>query len=311
MATSVGFGEGAAEETALVASELATNLIKHAGGGIITLTPLVGPAGIEIESLDRGPGVPDLVRAMADGFSTAGSLGYGLGTVNRLMDDVDATTPPSGHGLLLVCRRWVRPNASGVKRFLLAIGVATRPLPGLAVNGDTFVVRRWDDRALVGIMDGLGHGQAAHEAAEAARHYVESHFDQPLDALFRGTASACSSTRGVVMALALFNCASWRLTFASVGNVEARVFGSREATSFMVRRGVIGLNAPPPVVTEHPWQPSNVMVLHSDGLRTHWRWENFPDLAKQPAETIARELLLSLAKDEDDATVVVVRDSLT
>ncbi len=182
------------------------------------------------------------------------------------------------------------------------------------MNGDAFVVKLWGTSALAGIIDGLGHGQAAHLAAETARQYVESHYSQPLEALFRGTALASGSTRGVVMALARFDLTpsdpALKLTFASVGNVEARVFGAPEPLGLLVRRGVIGLNAPRPVVTEHPWHPKNVMVLHSDGLRTHWRWTDFPDLAAQPAEAIAQELLQTLAKDQDDATVIVVRDAL-
>ena len=252
------------------------------------MTPLSGPAGIEIESFDSGPGIPDPGQATADGFSTAGSLGYGLGTVNRLMDDLEITTLPDGRGARVVCRRSVRPDTESVRPFPLAFGVATRPYPGLAVNGDAFVIRRWGNTALAGIIDGLGHGQAAHLAAETARQYVETHFDQPLDALFRGTARACSSTRGVVMALARFDCAPWKLTFASVGNVEARVFGSPQAMSFMVRRGVVGLNAPPPSSPSTPGSRTIVMVLHSDGLRTHWRWEDFPDLVGRSTEIIAQ-----------------------
>jgi len=306
----LGFDQRAIEDIALVASELASNLVKHAGGGTLTFTPLTRPIGIEIESLDSGPGIPDLDMAMTDGFSTSGSLGYGLGTVNRLMDDVAATAPPGGRGLRLVCRRWVRPEVASIEPFPLAFGVATRPYPGMVVNGDAFVVKRWGQSALVGVIDGLGHGQGAHEAAQAARQYVETHFTQPLEALFQGTALVCAGTRGVVMALARFDCASWRLTFASVGNVEARVFGSPKPLGLMVRRGVLGLGAPRAIVTEHPWQPDYVLVLHSDGLRTHWRWEDFPDLMTKPPEIIARGLLRALAKDEDDATAVVVRGNL-
>ncbi|MCL4531982.1 MAG: ATP-binding protein [Actinobacteria bacterium] len=307
MASRIGFEERAVEEIILVVSELATNLVKHAGGGVLTLTPLSSPDGIEIESLDGGPGIPLPGPAIADGFSTAGSLGYGLGTVNRLMDNLEITTPPNGRGARLVCRRAVRPDGGTAGPFPLTFGVASRPYPGMAVNGDAFVIKRRGHTALAGIIDGLGHGQAAHLAAETARQYVETHFEQPLDALFRGTALACGSTRGVVMALARFDCDSWKLTFASVGNVEARVFGSSQSMGLMVRRGVIGLNAPSPIVTEHPWQASFTMVLHSDGLRTHWRWEDFPNPEGRSAEIIARDLLKALAKENDDATVMVVR----
>ena len=97
------------------------------------------------------------------------------------------------------------------------------------------------------------------------------------------------------------------MAFASVGNIEARVFPSSELFPFAIRRGVIGLNAPNPVVTEHPWPLGNVLVLHSDGLRTHWSWKDFPGVAEQSAHTLAQEFLRFLAKEEDDATVIVVR----
>jgi serine/threonine protein phosphatase PrpC len=119
---------------------------------------------------------------------------------------------------------------------------------------------------------------------------------------------ACRSTRGVVMALARFDWGQGRLVFASVGNIEARVSPSSALFPFPIRRGVIGFNAPNAMVTEHPWPPGHVLVLHSDGLRTHWNWQDIPGLAEQPAQALAQEFLRLLAKEEDDATVIVVRN---
>jgi serine/threonine protein phosphatase PrpC len=169
------------------------------------------------------------------------------------------------------------------------------------------VVKHWAESVLVGVIDGLGHGPFAHRAAQAARQYVESHFDLPLDQIFRGVGRACRATRGVVMALARFDWGQGRLTFASVGNIEARVFPGSELFPFPIRRGVIGLNAPKALITEYPWPPGHMLVLHSDGLRTHWSWKDFPGLAEQSAQALAQELLRLLVKEEDDATVIVVR----
>jgi anti-sigma regulatory factor (Ser/Thr protein kinase)/serine/threonine protein phosphatase PrpC len=331
MAVEIGFNATASEEIALVASELAANLIRHAGGGSLTLSRLAdeGRAGIRIESRDAGPGITDVERAVADDYSTGGGLGYGLGAVNRLMDLFDITSQP-GHGTHIVCQRWVRSDIQGAAPCPLEFGVATRPHPGMGDNGDAFVIKRWGQSALAGVMDGLGHGQFAHRAAETARQYVESHFDQPLDAIFRGVGRACRATRGVVMALARFDFRfqisdlrlrnvttsqsaignpqpAIRLSFASIGNVEVRVFGNPEPMNFIIRRGVLGGSAPNAVVTEHQWDLEGVMVLHSDGLTTHWRWEDFPDLAHAPATIAARRLLGTLAKDEDDATVMIIK----
>jgi serine/threonine protein phosphatase PrpC len=179
----------------------------------------------------------------------------------------------------------------------------------MPVNGDTFVIQQWGESALVGVIDGLGHGQFAYRAAQAARQYVERHFDQPLAEIFRGVARTCRATRGVVMGLARFDWRTGTLTFASVGNVEARVFGSPEPMNFVFPRGILGLKAPPPVVTQHRWELSNVMVLYSDGLITHWRWSDFPHLAEATATVAAQELLRTFARETDDATVVVVKSA--
>ena len=312
LAKSLGFDPPACEEVALAATELATNLLKHARGGKLTLTPLAdgGCVGLEVESLDRGPGIANVERALADRFSTAGTRGTGLGAVNRLMDELDITPEP-GRGTLIVCRKWVRRPAAGTRPCPLAFGVATRPRQAGADNGDAFVIKQWAESALAGIIDGLGHGSFAHRAAQAARQYVESHFDRPPGQIFRGVGRACRGTRGVVMALARFDWERSRLTFASVGNIEVRVFPSTRPFRFIIRRGVLGVNAPNAVVTEHPWPPDHLMVLHSDGLRTHWGWDDLPGLADQPAPALAQELLRLLAKEDDDATVIVVRNVIS
>jgi serine/threonine protein phosphatase PrpC len=99
-----------------------------------------------------------------------------------------------------------------------------------------------------------------------------------------------------------------RFSFASVGNIEAHLFGSSEGKHFIVHRGILGGNAPIPRVTEHGWEPGNVLVLHSDGVAHRWALEDFPDLLKESASVMAQHLLRALANTNDDATVVVVRD---
>ena len=164
---------------------------------------------------------------------------------------------------------------------------------------------------------------------------METHFNRPLEDIFRSTQRSCRSTRGVVMALARFDFgtglsypgspdridhdssptnqaivnrqSSILLSFATIGNIEARVVNSIEPYRFAIRRGIVGRNAPKPVVTQHEWNFNNILVLHSDGLTTHWRWEDFQYLANEPATFMAREMLRKLGKETDDATVVVVK----
>lgn len=310
MAGAVGFGENPSAEIGLAVSELAANLVRHAGGGVLYLKPLQEEerSGMEIESVDAGPGIADVERAMMDGFTTGGGLGYGLGAVNRAMDEFDiGGNERGGRGTRVTGRRWVLRREPESPDCPLEFGTATRPHPRMRVNGDAFCIERWERSALVAVIDGLGHGQFAHRAAQAARQYVAGHFDQPLANIFRGVGHSCRATRGVVMALARFDWGEGQMSFAGIGNIEVRVFGGAELLKFVTRRGVIGGKAPNPVVSEHRWEPSRSMVLHSDGIRSQWSWKEFAHLEDGSAATIARMMLRGLAREEDDATVVVVR----
>ena len=75
----------------LIVTELATNLLLHATGGeiIIRMLPAEAAPGLEIVALDRGPGIADLQRCMADGYSGGGTRGCGLGAVRRLSTEFD------------------------------------------------------------------------------------------------------------------------------------------------------------------------------------------------------------------------------
>ncbi|HEX2270076.1 MAG TPA: ATP-binding protein [Pyrinomonadaceae bacterium] len=309
MATNIGFGPRVGEEIVLVATELATNLVRHAGGGDLLLRSVAenGRTGIQIDSRDKGPGIGDIERAFADGYSTASGPGFGLGAINRLMDELEISPAGGdGIGLRITCRRWIRPRDTPVELNPFGIGVASRPHPLMPVNGDSFVVKQWGQKALVAVIDGLGHGQYAHRAAETARQFVESHFDAPLSSIFIGVSRACKATRGVVMAVALFDGTRETFSFASLGNVEARIFNSSDQAKLLITRGILGHTNKMPAVTEYPWDPHSVFVMHSDGLLTRWHWDDFMFTNETPSR-IAQKLLSTLARKEDDATVIVVK----
>ena len=306
----MGFASQDCEEIQIVVSELASNLIRHASHGTIQLGELRSEdrAGIEIISQDEGPGIADIEQAMTDGYTTSNSLGLGLGTVNRLMDDMEVSSGPVA-GVRVVCRRWVRPKPGSVTPREIVFGVATRACRLQIENGDAFIVKHWDRQALAGVIDGLGHGEPARRAARVAREYIERHFDQPLENIFRGAGRACRATRGVVMALVRFDLKRRTATVANVGNVEVRILDGAERFDIVVRRGVVGLNAPDPVCREHPWSKSAILVMHSDGIRSRWNWNDFRDVANDRPDAIARRMLLELGSSDDDSTVLVARSA--
>lgn len=82
----LGLGETQAGELALLATEVSRNVLVHGGGGEVILVGLKhdGEAVGRILALDRGPGIPDVAKAMTDGFSTSGTPGGGLGAMKRI-----------------------------------------------------------------------------------------------------------------------------------------------------------------------------------------------------------------------------------
>ena len=105
----VELGFSLVDQTKLVtaASELARNLVQHAGGGLVTVeTENDGRRrGVRVIFEDHGPGIESVELAMRDGYSTAGGLGLGLGGAKRLSNDFQIESVP-GKGTRIVIARW-------------------------------------------------------------------------------------------------------------------------------------------------------------------------------------------------------------
>ncbi len=104
----IGFKSSAAIKINTAVSELARNLIKYAGGGMISAHEIQEgkKLGLEVLVTDRGPGISDLDAALSDNFSTSGTLGLGLPGVRRMMDEFEIKTEV-GKGTRVKIRHWI------------------------------------------------------------------------------------------------------------------------------------------------------------------------------------------------------------
>ena len=102
----LGFGVPEQNRVATAASELARNILKYAGTGHVTVSPLEygGRTGVEIVAEDRGPGIADIELAIKDRYSSGGTLGLGLPGVRRLMDVFKIESTP-GQGTRVVAQK--------------------------------------------------------------------------------------------------------------------------------------------------------------------------------------------------------------
>mgnify|MGYP001814975291 FL=1 len=107
MAKAIGYDEHIGQMIATAVSELAYNIIKYAGRGEILMGQITAGSrvGVEVIARDRGPGIEDTQKAMADHFSSGGTLGLGLPGVKRMMDEFDLASQP-GQGTTVIIRKW-------------------------------------------------------------------------------------------------------------------------------------------------------------------------------------------------------------
>lgn len=306
MGERAGLREQESGRISLIAVELATNLFQHAAGGEIILRtlPAETAAGLEIIALDRGPGIADVRRCMADGYSSGGTRGCGLGAVQRLSTEFDIYSKQPA-GTVVVSRVMRMDGNRQVETKFSAISI---PAPGESECGDTWQVEEYNSEISAIVVDGLGHGPLAAEAASTALAVFGSgRFDTPLS-YFEAAHSAMSTTRGAAIAFARINLSRRRLLYAGVGNIAGRIAGSgTRSQSLISHNGIVGTGVRKLQEFEYPCQYGDLLIMHSDGLSERWKLDDYPGLAQADTAAIAAVLYRDAKRGRDDATILVVR----
>jgi anti-sigma regulatory factor (Ser/Thr protein kinase) len=326
LATTLGFDETTRGRVAIVATELAGNLAKHARDGTVLLLPTgsTRAPGITILGIDRGPGIGDIGRALEDGYSTAGTPGTGLGAVRRLADEFDlysrseegvsATAAPAG--TLTFARLWAQPAgaaAARVRTGALDVDGVCLPAPGETAIGDAWCV---DDARDTGgacrllIADGLGHGPlAAAASAEAVRLFRGSPDLGPAESL-RMLHDGLRSSRGAAVAVAELRSDEGVVRYAAVGNIAATIVGPNSSRSLVSHNGTVGHQMRTVQELDYAWPADALLVAHSDGLKSHWRLDAYAGIAEHRAALVSAALWRDHLRGRDDVTVVVVKGTV-
>jgi anti-sigma regulatory factor (Ser/Thr protein kinase) len=300
-----GFSQDIEARIALVATELATNLLKHAGEGLVAINEFLDAdgSGIELIALDKGPGIADVARCLIDGFSTAGSPGTGLGAVTRVSDNYAIYSRP-GIGTVVMAR-FLAPNA--LPPGAIEIGVMIDAYPGETVCGDgwaTMTGRRGDTLLLV---DGAGHGPHAAHAAETAALAFYDNIDKECVPLVEAIHRALAPTRGAALAVARIDGDARVVRFVGVGNIGAVMVNGGDARRMASYNGTAGHVAPRIREFTYPFTSRPLVILHSDGLSARWEIAAYPGLVAGHPSLVAGLLFRHYRRDDDDATVVAMR----
>lgn len=301
-----GFREEDAYRAGIVATELATNLVKHARDGEMLIRLIRGRAGgqVELIAIDRGPGMTDPQRSMTDGFSTSGTAGTGLGAVRRLADAFELYSQ-QGRGTAVLARVNARRAASSPPPILTGgISVAMR---GESVCGDGWQACDQPDGVLAVIADGLGHGLQAYEASSAAIASIDLRRRADLSDRLRTMHDGIRHTRGAAAALAEILPERKLVKFAGVGNVSASIWQAGTVRHAVSQNGTLGHNVNHVREYSYPWELDSTMVMFSDGLASHWSLDDYPGLRQRHPTLIAAVLYRDFSRRRDDVTVVVAR----
>ena len=108
-ATRLEFTTLARTKLVTAASELGRNALVHGRGGTMIINELLqdGRSALQLVFEDQGPGIADIEQAMTDGFSSAKSLGLGLGGARRLVNEFALESQP-GQGTKVTVIQWKR-----------------------------------------------------------------------------------------------------------------------------------------------------------------------------------------------------------
>jgi anti-sigma regulatory factor (Ser/Thr protein kinase) len=306
MASELGFDEQQQGKLAIVVTEIGTNIVKHAKAGELVFRSVVGPnPALDLLALDQGPGIADLDQALRDGFSTGASPGTGLGAIARLASSFDVYSQPA-RGMVLAVR------VSAVQSLPLPSGnldwgVVSMPKPREEVCGDAFAVIEREDGFVATVVDGLGHGPLAFDAAREAIRIFELSPVGDVGEIVKRAHAALRHTRGAAMAVAAMSRDRNEVSFAGVGNISGSIVNPGESRGMASLGGIVGYELRKVQTFAYRWLDKGLLVLASDGLSTRFSLHDYPGLIQRSPSIIAGVLYRDFNRRTDDVTVLVVR----
>jgi anti-sigma regulatory factor (Ser/Thr protein kinase) len=304
-----GIDDGASGRVALVVTELATNLLRHARDGRLLIgCHAVDDGGqIEVIAIDSGPGMADVNRYLRQ-HSSGRSPGGGLAGVRQASTDFSIYSLP-GKGTVMLSRAW-----SPAKHAPLALSPSARfahsgiclAKPGEDISGDAWDIRITESRATVIVADGSGVGVVAAGASSVATSAFRETSEAPGRRIEKAHA-LLRPTVGAAVAIADLDARAGTITFSGVGSVAGRLVTAAGDTRLPTQGGMAGATLADVRENRLRWPDHSVVVLHSDGLRDDWDLRDAPGLLQCDPAVIGGWLIRDHVIDSDDVTVVVLK----
>ena len=297
----------------LVASEMLSNQIKHAGGrGMIQLWQQPGPV-LDILALDYGPGIANLRQAEMDGFSTTNTLGKGLGTIRRLSDESFSYTQQESSNKVrkwsgaIFLSRFHTDSGSGTKKnddlAGFDVGLFSNSLSDNIYNGDRIYIQRSGKKLRWLHLDGLGHGKQAQDATDHLAVHL-AHCATP-DELLAAVDRQLVGTRGAVAIIGEIDLAQKKMQMLGVGDMHAHLYDKNQIQDIIFAPGILGREHRSTSHFQADFSKKCMVVTASDGIRRNLDIGNFNGLFNQPPQLIAYTLGNIMGRISDDQSICV------
>ncbi len=188
----------------------------------------------------------------------------------------------------------------------MKFGVASRPMHGSKYNGDMYLIKEFDHKILISLIDGIGHGEFAAVAASKCVKCIEEHYQFGLKEIFGYCDNELRKTNGVVMGIVLIDFDYSSLIYAGVGNIGALLIG-KKPVQLISRDGIVGYRMPEIKEYRYDYIPGDIILLYTDGISSKVIQYPVLRLKEQEVQETAREIMNLFGKDEDDASMIVAR----
>ena len=309
-AKALSWGESDCGKAALIATELATNLVKHARDGfaILVADSLHAATRLRLITVDHGPGMTDVEACMRDGFSTAGSPGTGLGAARRMAVSFDVlTTPEKGTVVVAELSGPAKQDSPAGNGF--SVGGICIPYPGESAIGDSWDYANEQGCLYVLVSDGLGHGVLAAEASRLAVTAFRRASKSDITLVLSSIHDALRATRGAAAAIAAIDRQAGVVRFCGIGNIVGSIVENSQVRHLVSHNGILGHATPKIAEFTYPFNDGCQLVMHSDGVSARWRPDELMGIWRRQPALIAGMICRDWVRGRDDATVVVARPS--
>ncbi|MCE3238577.1 MAG: Stage sporulation protein [Gammaproteobacteria bacterium] len=316
LASEAGFDTSQIAKIAIIVTEAAMNIIKHANAeGEILLEVYQDSFKSEFQlyAIDEGRGVSNTSICIQDGYSTANTPGIGLGAIKRLTSQFEFYSSVNQGTVLWAKIEKPLPTKSNAliaskSSSLLEWGVICVPMAQEEVSGDAWSTYTMaDNTQLFMLVDGLGHGPDAYLAASEAVKIFNEKSHASLTDILLAQHTALKKTRGAAIAIIKIDPLCQQATYLGVGNISGTILTSLKHYSMLSYSGIVGHQFRTIHEMKYPFNSKSILVMHSDGLSHQWGKIYSGELLRQSPATIAGILYRGFKHKRDDTSVLVAK----